>query len=68
MPVRRDGVLAPEGELPAHVGLELKGRYAPFEGGPVQGAADPTRVPGAVQEDAGAADKAGGDGPLRVAL
>ena len=68
VPVGSDRVLAAQRELPADVGLQLEGRYSPFERCPVQGAAGAAGVARAVQEDAGARDEPGGDGPLRVPL
>src|SRR5207253_11304760 len=47
-----------QGELPAHVGLQLEVGDAPFDGSAVQGAAWSAWKAGAVEEDARALDEA----------
>src|SRR5437764_7409323 len=53
VPVAVVGVLTAQGELPAHVGLELERALTALERGPVQRTPGAAREPGAVEEDAG---------------
>ena len=57
--VGRRLVLAAEGQLPAHLGLQLDVAPPLGLGRPVEGAAGPGREPGPVEEDAGAVDQPG---------